>query len=179
MAELAARGEVARHGDGLYEIHVLSYEHGPPSSDLDTDESDPPYHATKYQTTVGARSPPESFRRVALARYDGRCLVSGVDQPSLLDVAHVLPWRDYPDHRVDPENVLVLDRTHHAAFDRDLFSIDSSLTLRTNPALETESAILRETLVERDGSTLSLPPCASVDRSHLTARNADLAWLSG
>ena len=176
LQELRDRDEVTFVDDGLYEIKRLSYEHGEP--DFDTGSDDTLYHADEYDTVVGARSLPTSFRRAMLERYGRTCPVSGIDHPSLLDVAHVLPWSDYPDHRTNPQNVIVLDRTHHAAFDRDLFTIDSSLTLRTNPSFDTDSAILRRTLVEADGSKVTLPARATVDPSSLSARNADLEWVA-
>lgn len=181
LQELRDRGEVTFVDDGLYEIHTLSYEHGTPALDADTGDSpdDPSYHAETYDTVVGARSLPLSFRQSALTRFERRCPVSGVDHEHLLDVAHVLPWSEYPAHRADPQNVLVLDRTHHAAFDRGLFTIDSGLTLRTNPSLETDSAVLERTLVEADGSTLTLPDRVVLDTSYLTTRNESLDWLSG
>ncbi|WP_459889406.1 HNH endonuclease [Halostagnicola bangensis] len=41
----------------------------------------------------------------------------------LLDMAHVLSWSDYPEYRADLTNVLPLTKTHHAAFDRGLYTI--------------------------------------------------------
>lgn len=176
LQELGERGEITLYGGGLYEIHTLAYEHSRPDVDTDTDRSS--YHAEEYETVVGARSLPVSFRRAILERHERQCVVSGVDVVDLLDVAHVLPWSDYPDHRADPTNVIVLDRTHHAAFDRELFTIDSALTLRINPSLDTDSSILEKTLVDVDGLRLSLPDGAAVDPSYLAERNAELDWVA-
>ncbi|WP_161570108.1 HNH endonuclease [Salinigranum halophilum] len=178
LQELGRRDEITLHGGGLYEIHTLSYEHGTPDGEVESDGE--PYHAETSDTVVGARSLPTSFRRTTLARFGCRCPVSGVDHERLLDVAHVLSWSEHPDHRLDPGNVLVLDRTHHAAFDRGLFTIDAGLTLRTNPSLETDSAVLERTLVEADGSTLTLPDPVVLDTSYLSARNEhheNLDWF--
>ncbi|RRJ27585.1 HNH endonuclease, partial [Halocatena pleomorpha] len=93
----------------------------------DTDESPPAntgLSAGTYETTVHARTVDPEFRATVLARYDQTCPLSGVDQPGLLDVAHVLSWRDYPEYRADLANVLALSKTHHAAFDQGLFTID-------------------------------------------------------
>ncbi|AUV82035.1 hypothetical protein C2R22_10550 [Salinigranum rubrum] len=178
LQELRDRDEIEFVDRGLYEIHTLSYEDGRPTSDVD-EGNEAPYRAEEYDTVVGARSLPASFRRAALERYERRCPVSGVDHAALLDVAHVLPWSDYPAHRLDPTNVLVLDRTHHAAFDRGLFTLDASLTLRTNPSLDTACRTLRRTLLDAEGSTVSLPSTATLDTSHLTERNDSLTWFSG
>jgi|GEM_PF-2243871 len=149
-----------------------------PASDPTTDPFPdvPEYSAETYETTVGARSLPAAFRTALLDRYDHVCPVSGVDRDSLLDVAHVLPWSDHPDHRTDPGNVLALDKTHHAAFDAGLFTLDSSFRLRTAPDFRTDSDLLRRSLVERDGRRVSLPADAPLSPDLLDRHNDDLAW---
>lgn len=86
--------------------------------------SETPATAKAYETTVEAREIDPEFREITLRRFDSTCPVSGVDHSGLLDVAHVLSWRDYPEYRADLSNVLPLSKTHHAAFDRELFTID-------------------------------------------------------
>jgi hypothetical protein len=43
-------------------------------------------------------------------------------------------------------NVLTLSKTHHAAFDREFFTLDKEYCLRVSPAFETESQVLQRTL---------------------------------
>lgn len=132
--------------------------------------------AETYETTVQARATDPEFRATALARYDHRCPVSGVDHPGLLDVAHVLPWSDYPSHRADLSNVLPLSKTHHAAFDRDLFTLDQDYRLRVNPAFDTESDLLQHTLLDHAGDRL--PTLAdTLDPEYLAEHNATLNWI--
>lgn len=133
------------------------------------------FTAGTYETTTVARSVDPEFRATVLSRHDETCPVSKVDHPALLDVAHVLPWRDYPDHRADLGNVLPLSKTHHAAFDRDLFTIDSDYRIRVNPEFETQSEILRRTLHERAGEQISFDT-AGPDPAHLRERNQRLEW---
>lgn len=83
------------------------------------------FSASTYETTSYARAVDPKFRATVLSRYDRTCPVSGVDHPGLLDVAHVLSWRDHPERRADLQNVLALSKTHHAAFDRGLYTIDA------------------------------------------------------
>ncbi|WP_238717542.1 HNH endonuclease signature motif containing protein [Natronorubrum halophilum] len=51
------------------------------------------------------------------------------------DVAHILPWSDYPEYQADLQNMLLLSKIHHAAFDRELFTIDVEFHLQVNPQL--------------------------------------------
>jgi putative restriction endonuclease len=93
-----------------------------------------------------------------------------------MDVAHVLSWREYPNRRADLANVLPLSKTHHAAFNRELFTIDREYRLRVNPAFDTDSDVLQRTIIDRDGERISVPE-ASLDPEYLAEHNAALAWV--
>lgn len=138
-----------------------------------TAESD--WMADTYETTATARAVDPEFRRTVLHRYDTQCPVSRVDHSGLLDVAHVLPWSDYPDQRADLGNVLPLSKTHHAAFDRGLFTIDREYRLHVNPDFTTESRVLHDTLIEQAGTTLDAA-AGQLDPDCLTEHNAQLEW---
>ncbi len=179
MQQLRDRGEVEfSDGDGTYRIQSLS---GPIADESDADGAPgdatmPEYEAREYETTVGARSIPAAFRDAVLDRYGHACPVSGVDHDRLLDVAHVLPWSDHPDRRTDPGNVLALDKTHHAAFDAGLFTLDADRRLHVAPGFETDADVLRRTLVARDGERVPMPERATVSGDCLTAHNQQLDW---
>ncbi|MFC4358123.1 HNH endonuclease [Halobium salinum] len=138
--------------------------------------SGPEYVAREYETTVGARSMPIAFRNGVLARYGATCPVSGVDHPRLLDVAHVLPWSEFPARRTDVGNVLPLSRTHHAAFDAGLFTLDPEFRLRVAPEFDTESDLLRRTLLDREGDPVELPEDAPLSERCLRRHNDRLDW---
>jgi putative restriction endonuclease len=116
------------------------------------------------------------FRVTVLSRYDRTCPVSGVDHPGLLDVAHVLPWSEYPGYRADLGNVLPLSKTHHAAFDRDLFTIDEDYRLRVNPEFETESDVLQRTLIQQDGERIAVAD-GSLDAAYVQQHNSTIEWV--
>ena len=133
---------------------------------------------TEYETTTTTRNVSSELRSAVIEAYGEHCLVSDVDHPRLLDVAHILPWSEYPEHRQSPENVMVLSKLHHAAFDAHLFTIDEEFRVRTNPELTTESEFLRETLLEREGERIELPRSAEVASENLREYNQDVDWLS-
>lgn len=174
LQELRDRGEVEflDHA-GTYRILNLDI----PSEDTTVDSTVvPEYEARTYETTVAARSMPVAFRDAVLSWYDSRCPVSGVDHHGLLDVAHVLAWSDHPDHRTDPENVLVLDKTHHEAFDRGLFTFDGEMRLHVTPEFQTESDHLRSTLLDRGGTRVTFPSSRRPSGDYLGEHNAALDW---
>jgi len=174
MQHLRDAGEVEFLGNGTYRLVGLDVES---NATADEGESgrDWEYEAREYQTTVGARSLPAAFRDAVLARYDSRCPVSGVDQARLLDVAHVLSWSDHESLRTAPGNVVALDKTHHAAFDAGLYTLDGDFRLHVAPAFETESPLLRRTLLEQDGDRVAVPEDA-LDPTNLRRRNESLDW---
>lgn len=133
-------------------------------------------HAGTYEATVHARSVDPEFRATVLSRHSRTCPVSGVDHPGLLDVAHVLSWSEYPEHRAELSNVLALSKTHHAAFDRELFMIDQDYRLRVNPALETESDVLQRTVIDREGERVSIVD-ESLEPGYVAEHNASLEWV--
>jgi len=81
--------------------------------------------AERRYTTIEAkvRLHQAEFREIVLAAYGGRCAISKLPIPRLLDAAHIIPDRD---ERGRPEisNGLCLSKIHHTAFDCNLVGID-------------------------------------------------------
>ncbi|MBW1995196.1 MAG: HNH endonuclease [Deltaproteobacteria bacterium] len=76
------------------------------------------------------------FRRTVLTAYGVRCCISGLPVPDLLIASHILPWSQFPKHRVNPRNGLCLSRLHDAAFDQGLIAIDSEYRLMLSGKLK-------------------------------------------
>jgi len=134
------------------------------------------YQAGTYEATTQARVVDPEFRATVLTEYDHRCPISDVDHPGLLDVAHVLSWSEHPEHRADMANVLPLSKTHHAAFDHGLFTLDEEYHLRVNPEFDTDSQLLQQTIIEQAGEQIQLDD-GSVDPAYLTQHNTNLSWV--
>lgn len=173
LQELRDRDELAfLDSPGTYRLENLAHDPGD-----DSHAEGHEYEADTYETTVTARSIPTAFRDAVLSWYDHRCPVSGVDHEGLLDVAHVRSWSDHSEIRTDPGNVLVLDKTHHAAFDRGLFTIDESHRLQVAPDFTTESDLLRESLVDCDGQQIRFPGSRRPASEYLRRHNEALDWV--
>jgi putative restriction endonuclease len=175
MGLVEKRGdEYALTDDGLQFVESAVEEWA--DSDWTPSVSDAEMHAGTYKATVHARSVDPEFRATVISRHGRTCPVSGVDHPGLLDVAHVLSWSEYPEHRADLSNVLALSKTHHAAFDRELFTIDVDYRLRVNPDFETQSDVLQETIIDRAGERISVPE-ESLNPQYVAQHNAALEWV--
>ncbi len=175
MGLVEKRGdEYALTDDGLQFVERAVEEWA--DSDWTPSVSDDGMRAGTYETTVHARSVDPEFRATVLSRHDRTCPISGVDHPGLLDVAHVLSWSDYPEHRADLSNVLALSKTHHAAFDRELFTIDQDYRLCVNPRFETQSDLLQRTIIDRAGERISIPD-DNLKPQYISRHNAALEWV--
>jgi len=175
MGFVEKRGdEYALTDDGLQFVESAVEEWA--DSDWAPSVSDPGMRAGTYDATVHARSVDPEFRATVLSRHDRTCPISGVDHPGLLDVAHVLSWSDYPGHRADLSNVLALSKTHHAAFDRELFTIDQDYRLRVNPNFETQSDVLQQRIIDRAGERISVLD-ESLKLQYVAQHNAALEWV--
>ena len=86
--------------------------------------SDDKLSAETHAATVRIHIVDPEFRTTVISRHDRTGPILGVDHPGLLDVAHALSWSEYREYRADLANIMVLSKTHHAAFNRGLSRID-------------------------------------------------------
>lgn len=143
--------------------------------DIESENIDMDFSSATYETTVQARSVDPEFRDTVLAQYNSTCPISGVDHSSLLDVAHILSWSSYPEHRANLGNVLPMSKIHHAAFDQNIFTIDSNFQIKVNPEFQTESKVLRQTILEKHGSEIATQH-EILDPELLSEHNHSLEW---
>jgi putative restriction endonuclease len=76
-----------------------------------------------------------SFREAVIAAYDGRCALSGLPEPLLLDAAHIVSDNDEKFGQPVVPNGLPLSKIHHAAFDSHLIGIDPDYRLHVSDRL--------------------------------------------
>jgi len=104
-----------------------------------------------------------SFREAVITAYDGRCALSGLREPLLLDAAHIIADKNELLGQPVVQNGVPLSKIHHAAFDAHLIGIDPDYRIHVSgrllgqtdgPMLEAlkrlHSAILHLPLRERD-----------------------------
>ena len=94
---------------------------------------------TEGQQTTKVRLAQRFFRKTILASYEGQCCVTGLTVPSLLVASHILPWSDYPEHRVNPSNGLCLNNLMDKAFDCGLVAFDKDCRLMLSRELKSRT----------------------------------------
>ena len=129
----------------------------------------------QYEATEVAIS--QKFHNEIFDVYQSTCALTGIQQETLLDLAHILPRSQYPELAEHPENALVLNSLHHRAFDARLFTIDTEYRIRPNPGFEPGHPFLKETIIDNEGDKLSLPERARIRPNFLEKLNSDLAWV--
>jgi putative restriction endonuclease len=105
-----------------------------------------------------------SFREAVITAYNGRCALSGLPEPLLLDAAHIVADRDERFGQPMVPNGIPLSKIHHAAFDAHLIGIDPDYRLHVSDRLlgQNDGPML-EALKRLNGGTIH-PPNRDKDR---------------
>ncbi|WP_119419758.1 HNH endonuclease [Desertibaculum subflavum] len=114
--------------------------------------------------TVKQRLHQASFREAVIAAYRGRCAISGLPEPLLLDAAHIVQDKNELLGQPVVSNGLPLSKIHHAAFDAHLIGIDPDYRLHVSERL----------LAQNDGPMLAALKGLEGGRLLLPKRSKDL-----
>ncbi len=81
------------------------------------------------ERTVKTRKNQNYFREMLFASYEGKCGLTHIAQPELLNASHIKPWATDIEARLDPRNGILLNALHDRAFDRGLITFEDDLSL--------------------------------------------------
>jgi len=113
--------------------------------------------------TVKQRLHQASFRDAVITAYRGRCALSRLPEPMLLDAAHIVADGDERyGHPVVP-NGIPLSKIHHAAFDAHLIGIDPDFRVHVSERLR----------AQKDGPMLEALKSLHLGDLQLPARGVD------
>jgi putative restriction endonuclease len=114
---------------------------------------------------VKARLHQASFRDAVLAAYGGRCAISHLPEPRLLDAAHIVMDADEQLGQPIIPNGLPLTKIHHAAFDANLIGIDPDFGIHVaDRLLEIHDGPFLELGLKQIAGTLIAMPRRAEDR---------------
>ena len=114
-----------------------------------------------------------SFREAVITAYNGRCALSGLPEPLLLDAAHIVSDKDERLGQPVVPNGIPLSKIHHAAFDAHLIGIDPDYRLHVSGRLLAQNdGPMLDALKRLNGETIHLPARAKdrPDRDRLAIR---------
>ena len=121
----------------------------------------PPENALRRRYALHAvkqRLHQASFREAIINAYDGRCALSGLPEPLLLDAAHIISDKDERFGQPVIPNGIPLSKIHHAAFDAHLIGIDPDYRLHVSGRLlgQNDGPML-DALKQLNGGAIHLP----------------------
>lgn len=98
------------------------------------------------------------FRTGVLEAYGGRCALSNLPEPRLLDAAHIVPDGDLRLGQPVVANGMAMSRLHHAAYDACLLGIDPKGRIHVSPRLlEQQDGPILQALQNLHGSHIRMP----------------------
>jgi putative restriction endonuclease len=119
----------------------------------------PPAPERRYALrTVKQRLHQCSFREAVIEAYRGQCAFSGLQEPVLLDAAHIV--EDRHEHWGQPVvcNGLTLSKVHHAAFDAHLIGVDPDYRIHVSDRLLLQhDGLMLQALKQLDRTSIRLP----------------------
>jgi len=119
----------------------------------------PPPRERRYALrSVKQRLHQAYFREAVITAYGGRCALSGLPEPLLLDAAHIV--QDQHEQLGQPivTNGLPLSKVHHAAFDAHLIGIDPDYRVHvSHRLLNQHDGAMLHALKELNGGKIHLP----------------------
>jgi putative restriction endonuclease len=108
--------------------------------------------------TVQQRLHQATFREAVITAYNGRCALSGLPEPLLLDAAHIIADRDERLGQPAVSNGIPLSKIHHAAFDAHLIGIDPDFHIHiSHRLLDQNDGPMLEALKQLNGKSIRLP----------------------
>ena len=114
-----------------------------------------------------------SFREAVIAAYGGRCAISRLPEPMLLDAAHIVEDRHELLGQPVVPNGIPLSKIHHAAFDAHLIGVDPDYRIQVSERLMAQNdGPMLEALKRLSGEIIHLPRREPdrPDRDRLAAR---------
>jgi len=98
------------------------------------------------------------FRRAVLSAYQNRCCITGLADTRLLNASHIVPWREDPANRLNPQNGLCLSALHDRAFDRGLITLDQDLRVLLSPQIQSmDNEFVQISLANHAGKSIERP----------------------
>jgi putative restriction endonuclease len=120
------------------------------------------------------------FRAAVLAAYGGRCCITGLCIPQLLNASHIVPWGIDVKNRTNPRNGLCLNALHDRAFDCGLLTVRPDLRVKISPKAKGSKvdAAVQEFLLKFEEAVISPPTHFAPDVQFLRYHNEQV-FLGG
>lgn len=104
-----------------------TYEEKDPAEYVDAIKNDTMIPETERMAIIQSRVGQGAFRKSLMDKYDGHCIMTGIDHPKLLVASHIKPWAvSTNEERLSVNNGLLLSATYDRLFDCGLITFDKT-----------------------------------------------------
>lgn len=125
---------------------------------IDAIKNDASIPETQRTAIVQSRIGQGTFRKQLIEKYQGHCIITGIDHPKLLVASHIKPWAvSSNEERLQVDNGLLLSATYDRLFDSGLITFDGSGKIFLSSLLSSAN-IARLHLVPQTSYMLMLSP---------------------
>lgn len=95
---------------------------------------------TERTAIIQSRLGQGAYRKSLLDKYQGRCIITGINQPTLLVASHIKPWAVSSNaERLSVDNGLLLSATYDRLFDGGLITFDKHGKIFLSSLIGTEN----------------------------------------
>ena len=115
----------------------------------------------------------DMFSNAVLSSYAWKCAITGLSERSLVEAAHIRPWKDSSEMRLQPSNGIALSVTMHRAFDKNLLGISPDMKCEFSRELlrsVAEGSAAAEFLAQLNHQSLQMPEKFQPNRDFLSER---------
>ena len=132
-----------------------SMEPGPDILEGEFDIPEGRYKERAVRTRQGQRM----FREILLAKYRGKCCITGLAAEDLLKASHIKPWAvsDDATEKANPQNGLLLNPFFDLAFDMGYITIDTDYKVVLSGEIRRTNESTRSYFEKFEGRRIDLP----------------------
>ena len=76
--------------------------------------------------------------------YNNQCAITGIRTRSVLVGAHIIPWSEDKDRRLDPRNGICLSKLMDKCYEDDLISIDKNYQVRVSKTVDDDPELYKQ-----------------------------------
>jgi putative restriction endonuclease len=123
------------------------------------DENELPREGKERDRYVKTRVNQAFFRKSILASYNYTCCITGLQERQLLIAAHIRPWGEDEENRLNPRNGLTINALHDKAFENGLITITEDYRIKISSILkrQQENAFVVASFIKYDDREIILP----------------------
>ncbi len=153
-----------------YEETTIEKKYGPILIDLSDKKGEVKIREVKTRVNQNL------FRQLVLSIYQKKCAISGIDISEMLIAGHILPWAEYENERLNPENGICLSSIYDKAFEKGFIGIDENYRILISSELKgnIKKEYYQPFFGRFEGKTINLPdrflPSKEFLRIHLESK---------